>query len=323
MQIRKVAKTVSLAIDEALNDLDTTIDNIDYEVLQEPSKGFLGLFSKPAKVLITLKKEDVPLDDIGILTSLIGEPSSYNEHDNLISSSKIEITPSKEEPLRQNTINEKYEIEEVSTIQVSTEKENKVPKMVLDEDEQGDFENIKPSYNPKSSKQSQSKLDRKTDKRLDKKEKQYDPNAVQVAEKFLKQIFEKMGVDIQINTQMSDKNHLLIDLKGENVGVVIGKRGQTLDSLQYLVNLVINRGTFAYMSVTIDTEDYRERRRLALENLAINLSKKAKKINKNVNLEPMNPYERRIIHSKLQGDKTVKTYSEGNEPFRYVVISPK
>ncbi|MDE6182464.1 MAG: KH domain-containing protein, partial [Eubacteriales bacterium] len=132
-----------------------------------------------------------------------------------------------------------------------------------------------------------------------------------------------MKITIEIDTKINEKNNLIINLKGEDIGIIIGKRGQTLDSLQYLVNLIINKGEFAYMSVSIDTEDYRERRKQALENLAINLSKKVKKINKSVNLEPMNPYERRIIHSKLQNDKNVRTYSEGEEPFRYVVIAPK
>lgn len=126
-----------------------------------------------------------------------------------------------------------------------------------------------------------------------------------------------------MDIKLTEKNALSIELKSEDIGVIIGKRGQTLDSLQYLTNLVINKGEYAYMSVNIDTADYRERRKQTLEQLAINLAKKAKKTRRSVNLEPMNPYERRIIHGALQNDPTIRTYSEGDEPFRYVVISPK
>jgi spoIIIJ-associated protein len=112
-------------------------------------------------------------------------------------------------------------------------------------------------------------------------------------------------------------------MSGPEMGVVIGKRGQTLDSLQHLVGLVVNKGEFAFITVTLDTEGYRRRRKETLEHLAFNLAKKAKHLRKNVVLEPMNPYERRIIHSTLQNDRYVTTYSEGVEPHRYVVIAPK
>ena len=113
------------------------------------------------------------------------------------------------------------------------------------------------------------------------------------------------------------------DLSGDDMGVLIGKRGQTLDSLQYLVSLVVNKSTSGYVRVKVDTEDYRRRRRETLENLAKNLSYKVKRTKRSVSLEPMNPYERRIIHSALQNDKYVTTHSEGDEPFRRVVITLK
>lgn len=149
----------------------------------------------------------------------------------------------------------------------------------------------------------------------------FDP--VSIAKKFLREVFAAMGMMVEISAEMFENKQLNINLKGEEMGIIIGKRGQTLDSLQYLVNLVINKGDAPYISVNIDTEDYRKRRKETLENLAFNLAKKAKHLKKNVVLEPMNPYERRIIHSTLQNDKYVTTYSEGDEPFRYVVISPK
>lgn len=140
---------------------------------------------------------------------------------------------------------------------------------------------------------------------------------------FLKSIFDTMGMEVTINASFEDNKQILINLEGEEMGAIIGKRGQTLDSLQYLTNLVVNKGEYAYMNVTIDTENYRVRRKETLEHLAFNLAKKAKHNRRNVTLEPMNPYERRIIHATLQNDRYVTTYSEGVEPFRYVVIALK
>lgn len=147
-------------------------------------------------------------------------------------------------------------------------------------------------------------------------------NPEKTAENFLREVFLTMGLLIKIETKMKDK-HLLIDLTGEDMGILIGKRGQTLDALQYLVNLVVNKNSKSYISVLLDTENYRQRRRETLETLAFNLAKKVKHTKKNVVLEPMNPYERRIIHSALQNDRFVTTYSEGEEPYRNVVITLK
>lgn len=239
MEIEKIAKTVDIAIDEALKELNTTKDKISYEIMQHPSNGFLGMFKKPAKVLVKLKE------------------------------TKQNIVADKKEP-----------------------KKNAIPKMVSEDEHSKKSETI-------------------------------NKNAPDIAKKFLEQVFDKMKINISIKASINDKNNLIIDLSGDDIGVIIGKRGQTLDSLQYLINLIVNKGECAYMPIYLDTEDYRKRRKQALEILAVNLSKKVKKIGKNVVLEPMNPYERRIIHAKLQNNPDVKTYSEGEEPFRYVVISPK
>jgi len=148
----------------------------------------------------------------------------------------------------------------------------------------------------------------------------HDPE--RIAKDFLREIFLAMGVIVKVETTLKEKQ-LLIELKGDDMGVLIGKRGQTLDSLQYLVNLVVNKGNAPYLSITIDTENYRQRRKDTLESLAYNLAKKVKQTGKKVVLEPMNPYERRIIHSSLQNNKYVTTYSEGEEPYRNVVIALK
>ena len=146
----------------------------------------------------------------------------------------------------------------------------------------------------------------------------------QVAKEFLDGVFEAMQLEVNISMEFSEEDDtLLIDLAGPEMGVLIGKRGQTLDSLQYLTNLAVNRSSEKYTRVKIDTEDYRRRRKETLENLAKNMASKVKRTKKSVTLEAMNPYERRIIHSALQNDNNVTTHSEGEEPYRYVVITLK
>ena len=141
---------------------------------------------------------------------------------------------------------------------------------------------------------------------------------------FLKSVFHAMDMPVEMIIKVNEEEKLIeVDLKGEDMGVLIGKRGQTLDSLQYLVSLVVNKESEDYIRVKVDTEDYRKRRKETLENLAKNIAYKVKRTKRPVSLEPMNPYERRIIHSALQNDKYVTTHSEGEEPFRRVVVTLK
>lgn len=145
-----------------------------------------------------------------------------------------------------------------------------------------------------------------------------------IAVSFLKSIFEAMNIEAFVKVvYIQEENTLDIDVSGEDMGVLIGKRGQTLDSLQYLTSLVVNKESGSYVKVKLDTENYRARRKETLENLARNISYKVKRTRKSVSLEPMNPYERRVIHSVLQNDKYVETHSEGDDPFRRVVITLK
>ena len=201
--IEKIAKNVEEAISEALKELDLQRDEVDIEILEQGSSGFLGLGAKPAKVLVT----------------------------------KI--------------------------------------------------------FNPEK-----------------------------IAKTFLRDIAVCMGIAVQVETRLEDRQ-LYINLISEDMGVLIGKHGQTLDSLQYLVNLAINKGTATFINVILDTGNYRRRRRDTLETLAQNLAKRVKTTGQNVTLEPMNASERRIIHSALQNDKLVHTYSEGEDPFRNIVIALK
>ncbi|MBQ8947323.1 MAG: protein jag [Lachnospiraceae bacterium] len=151
-----------------------------------------------------------------------------------------------------------------------------------------------------------------------------DEDVTAQARSFLNDVFASMHLAVNLDIEYDDiNNEMSIDLTGDEMGVLIGKRGQTLDSLQYLTSLVVNKGTEEYIRVKIDTENYRERRKKTLENLAKNMAFKVKRSRRPVSLEPMNPYERRIIHSALQDDRYVETHSEGEEPYRYVVITAK
>lgn len=141
---------------------------------------------------------------------------------------------------------------------------------------------------------------------------------------FLGKVFDAMNLSVKIEVCFNqEENEISINLVGEDMGVLIGKRGQTLDSLQYLASLVVNKTSDSYIRVKLDTENYRERRKETLETLAKNIAYKVKRTKRSVSLEPMNPYERRIIHASLQNDKYVVTRSDGEEPFRHVVISLK
>ena len=149
-------------------------------------------------------------------------------------------------------------------------------------------------------------------------------NLIDDTYEFLNKMFAAMEMEVKSTIEYNEESRTMnIDFAGDEMGILIGKRGQTLDSLQYLISLVVNKESDSYIKVKVDTEDYRERRKATLENLAKNLSYKVKRTRRPVTLEPMNPYERRIIHSALQNDRYVETHSEGDEPYRKVVITLK
>ena len=141
---------------------------------------------------------------------------------------------------------------------------------------------------------------------------------------FLENVFSAMNMEVTIDIKKAEDDKVYeVELSGKEMGLLIGKRGQTLDSLQYLTNLAVNKHSDGYIKVKLDTEDYRQRRKDTLENLAKNIAYKVKRTKRPVSLEPMNPFERRVIHSALQGDRYVETHSEGEEPFRHVVVTRK
>ena len=149
-----------------------------------------------------------------------------------------------------------------------------------------------------------------------------EPQTIETCEKFIYDVMNAMDMDdVKVTSVVDEEGALSINMEGSNMGILIGKRGQTLDSLQYLTNRVANKMQNGYVRVKLDTEDYRRRRKETLENLAKNIASKVKRTRKTVSLEPMNPYERRIIHSALQSDPAVSTHSEGEEPYRRVVVT--
>ena len=158
------------------------------------------------------------------------------------------------------------------------------------------------------------------------KEKELTPvneSTQKTCEQYLGEILKAMGLQAEVKSRHEEDHSLYMEVSGDNMGLIIGKRGQTLDAIQYLLNRVANREQDGSVRIRLDTEDYRERRKQTLENLARNIASKAKKTHKNVVLEPMNPYERMIIHSALQQDPAVTTYSKGKEPYRTVVVAVK
>ena len=143
----------------------------------------------------------------------------------------------------------------------------------------------------------------------------------ELVKEFLDSVFKAMDMEVELDIKVDEDEKMIdVELKGDDMGILIGKRGQTLDSLQYLTNLALNKHSDNYFKVKVDTEDYRNRRKETLENLARNIAYKVKRTKRSVELEPMNPFERRVIHSALQNDKYVTTHSEGEEPYRHVVV---
>ena len=278
-QITQEAKTVSEAVEQACVKLGVGISDVQWEILDEGSKGFFGIGARPAKVVVTCE-------------SLVDEANEI-----LAEMKKAEKKKEfKPEPVKKAEPKAKPEIKAQEAPAKPEPAEVKTEETLAEE-------------NAVSERASLTDADKAA--------------IIDTAVKFLDQIFTSMNMKIEVSTEFIDNKQIVIDLKGEEMGTIIGKRGQTLDSLQYLTNLVVNKGEYPYMNVTLDTEGYRARRKETLEHLAFNLAKKAKHNRRNVSLEPMNPYERRIIHATLQNDRYVTTYSEGVEPYRYVVIALK
>ena len=304
------AKTKNEAITKACIELGVSSDQLDIQVVSEGSSGFFGIGSKPASIKACKKEES----------------SEEKEIEKIIDSVKIDAL--KEETAK--------EVQKPAVKSVSKAPETK---------KETSAEKAKEERQPKPvrEKQFKEKVSREKPVREQKerpaKEKPVraakaieiitDPEEIKDIEEralvFLKDVFASMDLgEVTITSKYNTTDGCLeVDFEGEDMGILIGKRGQTLDSLQYLTSLVVNKGKSDYIRVKLDTEDYRRRRKETLENLARGIAYKVKKTRKPVVLEPMNPYERRIIHSALQGNKFVETVSEGEEPYRHVVVKLK
>lgn len=278
-------KNVDEALTNALIKLETTSDKVEYEVIEKGSSGILGLFNKPAIIRVRRKAEVKEQEPVYVQE--VKEESKFFNN----------------KPEQPKVVNKKQSIinspkKEVEYNTVKSEPVNQTP-ITREVCEQS----AKPVE--KVSKYTTVMSNDEIEKRI---------------RTFLNDMFKAMGMEVKVDIDFDDPECVNIEFSGENMGVLIGKRGQTLDSIQYLTSLVVNKGKDKYVRIKVDTEDYRNRRKQTLESLARNIAYKVKRSRKPVSLEPMNPYERRIIHSALQGDKFVSTRSEGEEPFRHVVV---
>lgn len=300
------AKTKSEAITKACIELGVSSDQLEIQVISEGSNGFFGIGSKPAVIKVR-KIEPV---------------SEEEEMKEIVETVKLDSF--KEEAL----VQEEKKTEAIKPVK----KEIKEPKAVSEKPRQPKpvKERAAKEKQPREFREPKEKQVReKTTKPVKPVEILTDPEEIKEVENrakvFLRDVFASMNLgEVEITSEYNTTDGSLeVDFEGEDMGILIGKRGQTLDSLQYLTSLVVNKGKSNYIRVKLDTEDYRKRRKETLENLARGIAYKVRKTRKPVILEPMNPYERRIIHSALQGNKFVETVSEGEEPYRHVVVKLK
>ena len=310
------AKTKNEAITKACIELGVSSDQLDIEVVSEGSSGFFGIGSKPAIIKarkINTVSEDEELQEIVDTVKVDAIKEEQNKKP-ARPYAKTEKTARASEPAK-----EKASVKEIKEPKETKEKQPRPAKEKNFKDRPARPAKEKMPKEPREEKPKQSKP----------VEIITDPVEIKEIEEravvFLRDVFASMNLgEGEITSKYNTSDGCLeVAVDGEDMGIRIGKRGQTLDSLQYLTSLVVNKGKANYIRVKLDTEDYRRRRKETLENLARGIAYKVKKTRKPVILEPMNPYERRIIHSALQGNKYVETVSEGEEPYRHVVVKLK
>ena len=283
----KWGKDVDDAVKLALEDLGATEDQIKVTVLEEPSKGFLGLGAKLAKVKVELLTEDEPTEE-----EIKKNINAKNA--NLKTDNKHKRDLRKRDKPGQKTQGNR-----------SDRSRNKSQR------------NERKSYND-----SYSEIDIDNIPNLSEKPKDLVPATESEAADFINTLVEKMGIDVTVESLKNDEC-FYIEISGKDSRTVIGKRGQTLDSVQYLTNLVVNKDKEEYVRTIIDVEGYRSRREKTLVQLGVKLANKVQKTGRSVKLEPMNPYERKVVHSTLQGIEGITTRSEGEEPYRRVIVEKK
>lgn len=287
--IRVSAKTLDDAITEALIQLGVTSDRLEYNVIEKGSAGFLGIGMKQA-VIEAWKKED---------------------------KEEEEFLKAVEETIRENPVKEYFAKED--NVKEDDVKEHQAEEVAKKEEAVREEKTEKEEASANAKEEKSEPVSVKEKELLAKVE----DETIRYVEQFVKDTLKAMDMDVEITSSIDKDGALYVDMKGENMGILIGKRGQTLDSLQYLANRVANKHQSGYVRVKLDTENYRARREETLKHLAKNIAHKVKRNRRPVILEPMNPYERRIIHSTLQSDPYVTTHSEGEEPYRKVVVTLK
>ena len=298
-EITVSAKTLDDAITEALIQLGVTSDQLEYDVIEKGNAGFLGIGRKQAVIKARRKVEkkvnDEPVIDFSDAVKGVMKDSksdNYHKHNNRDNKKKKDNRKKENYHKNNKNVTASEKTEKVKEETVKTEKKEKNDKPHKPVQERKEIELAK-----------------------------VEDITVKTCEEFLTNVLKAMDMEVEIKTSIDEEGALCIEMNGDNMGILIGKRGQTLDSLQYLTNRVANKAQDGYVRVKLDTEDYRRRRKETLENHAKNIAHKVKRTRRSVSLEPMNPYERRIIHSALQGDRSVTTHSEGEEPYRRVVVT--
>lgn len=314
--IRVSAKTVDDAITEAMIQLGVTSDRLEYDVIEKGSAGFLGIGMKQAVIEARRKKgaekENDILEEIKKEVKMEEKKSFKNDFKKEV---KKETKKDTKKPQKE-LVNESKDtaVKEESPKAKETEKDTPAEKPAAEEKKPAKEKNAA----AETSSEKESSSSRRSSEVAEVTE-----ETKKAVEKFLYDVFQVMGMEVQIKSEVDKDGVLCIDMSGDNMGIIIGKRGQTLDSLQYLSNRVANKQQAGYVRVKLDTENYRVRREETLRHLAKNIAHKVKRNRKPIALEPMNPYERRIIHYSLQSDPYVTTHSEGEDPYRKVVVTLK
>ena len=297
------AKTVEECVNKALDKLQANRNEVNIEVINEAKQGFLGLFgAKDAVVRVSLK-DDVKEKGTGDFVKNI-----LNSDSNSVETEQKEDT---------KVIKDKKIVEEVEETKFTEDdKEEVVEKSV----KPVEAEEVKETEEAVKSEETEEEQDNEPDVTIDRNDELFI-----TSKNFLKQMIEDMGIDCDIESR-TEGNMIKFNImcsEESDIGIIIGKRGETLDSLQYIVNLVTNRNSDTYIRVILDCNQYRSKRERSLQKLARRLADKAVQTGRDIKLEPMNPYERRIIHTYLQNDEKVNTFSQGNEPNRRVIIKRK
>ena len=307
------AKTVEEAITAGLSVLGASIGDVDIVVLEEGSKGLFGLFgSRQAKVRLTLKETEENLfDDIAVKPAKVEKPAPKAE--------KVEKVEKPAAPKAEKAEKPAAPKAEKKPAAPKTEKKA-APKAEKKPAPKAEKPAVKEEKKPLPPKEPVKPLEKPVVTMIPNEEVVAD-SAAGKAQEFLKELTHLMGVEVDVAVGNDADGNVYVSMTGDTLGILIGRRGETLDALQYLTSLKINRGQEGYTRVTLDTENYRAKREDTLMRLANRMANRAVKTGRKVSLEPMNPYERRIIHSALQANDAVDTHSEGDEPNRHVVIT--